>query len=195
MPEPWPPTGRPAQIVRAAFDIIADIGFEGLRVRDVATRVGINSATLHYHFATKEDLIRAVVEHAQARFRATMPAGGRPDEQLHAHLDAIRRLLAEEPELSRVLGEIAVRAQRDEGLVPILAATEQTWFDLLRDVLDRGVRAGCWTPDVDPAGAAALLMALVKGSFLPTTPTFREQWGDRAFAQLRRWIDADRGSG
>ena len=63
---------RRQELVRAAFQLIAKNGFEGLRTRDVADLVGVNIATLHYYFPTKESLIRGVLEHAMGRFRTTL---------------------------------------------------------------------------------------------------------------------------
>src|SRR2546430_7157743 len=47
---------RRRSLVLAAYDLIAEKGFEDLRTRDVAARAGVNIATLHYYFASKEDL-------------------------------------------------------------------------------------------------------------------------------------------
>src|SRR5919204_6244694 len=91
-PQPPKPDRRRA-LVAAAYARIASDGFEGLRTRDVAADVGVNIATLHYYFPTKEALIRAVIGHAMRRFVATMPADGSPVEQLHFHLRALARLL------------------------------------------------------------------------------------------------------
>src|SRR5437868_9563333 len=52
---------RHHSLVLAAYDLIAEKGFEELRTRDVAMRAGVNIATLHYYFARKEDLIEGVV--------------------------------------------------------------------------------------------------------------------------------------
>src|ERR671925_266966 len=68
---------RREALVQAAFNRIAERGFEGLRTRDVAARVGVNIATLHYYFPTKEALIGGVVELAMARFRETLGGPGR----------------------------------------------------------------------------------------------------------------------
>src|SRR5436309_13286777 len=84
--------GRRAALVDAAFARIASHGFEGLRTRDVAADVGVNVATLHYYFPTKEDLIRSVIGHAMQRFTATMPRTGPPVEQLRGHLRALAQL-------------------------------------------------------------------------------------------------------
>ena len=58
-----------AALVRAAYDLIAEKGFEGLRTRDVAERAGVNIATLHYYFKHKDDLIRSVVEYTREQFK------------------------------------------------------------------------------------------------------------------------------
>src|SRR5690348_228687 len=60
---------RRQSLILAAYHAIAEKGFEGLRVRDVAAQVGINGATLHHYFATKEALIQAVMEYVLERLR------------------------------------------------------------------------------------------------------------------------------
>lgn len=62
---------RRRQIVETAFDTIAEKGFEGLRTRDVAERVGINSATLHHYFPTKEALVEGIAEHLERLYANT----------------------------------------------------------------------------------------------------------------------------
>jgi len=61
---------RRQNLVRAAFDCIAAGGFEGLRTRSVAKRAGVNIATLHYYFPTKEALIAGVAEYLASQFIA-----------------------------------------------------------------------------------------------------------------------------
>src|ERR1700731_4174327 len=95
--------GRQA-LVQAAFNQIADRGFEGLRTREVAAGVGLNIAPLPYYFPTKETLIRGVVAHAMDRFRSTLAPPGSPPAQLRNHLRAVRKLLRDEPEVGAVMG-------------------------------------------------------------------------------------------
>src|SRR5215469_15139511 len=90
---------RRSALVQAAYARIARQGFEGLRTRDVAADVGVNIATLHYYFPTKEALIRGVVGHALRKFPATPPAGDSPADQLRGHFAALRALLKANEEL------------------------------------------------------------------------------------------------
>src|SRR2546430_12289636 len=137
---------REQALVQAAFNEIAERGFEGLRTREVAAGVGLNIATLHYYFPTKEALIRGVVEHAMGRFRSTLAPHGSPGDQLRNHLRAVRRLLRDEPELGAVMGELALRSARDPTIAGIMAGTNEAWHrprpGLLRRGLPRGDRRG-----------------------------------------------------
>ena len=63
-----PTDGRRAAIATAARALIVEKGIEGLRTRDIAERVGINVATLHYHVPSKEALIELVAESLKREF-------------------------------------------------------------------------------------------------------------------------------
>ena len=49
-------------ILSAAEAVFADKGFDGARVKDIASQVGVTHAVIHYHFHTKRDLYQAVVD-------------------------------------------------------------------------------------------------------------------------------------
>src|SRR5438270_3050618 len=150
---------RRQELVLAAFHQIAERGFEGLRTREVAAEAGVNIATLHYYFPTKEALIRGVLEHAMRRFRSTLAPHGSPSDQLRNHLRAVRELLRQEPRLGVVMGELALRAGRDPAIAGILRETNDAWYRMVRGLLRKAVKAGELSPDLDDDGVAALLVA------------------------------------
>jgi AcrR family transcriptional regulator len=155
-------------------------------VRDIATQVGINGATLHHYFTTKEDLIRAVAEHAHARFEVTMSdLVGTPAEQLHTHLNRLHRLMREEPGLFVVFAELTLRAQRDTDSHYMLEL-EGIWQEWLADILRAGVDQKLWASDLDPATTASGIITLVEGASLwaMTLPKHSEQ----ALRQLQKWL-------
>src|SRR2546428_3407744 len=147
--------GREQALVQAAFNQIAERGFEGLRTREVAAGVGLNIATLHYYFPSKEALIRGVVAHAMDRFRSTLAPHGSPADQLRNHLRAVRKLLRDEPEVGAVMGELALRSARDPSLARIMGEAYQAWHRTLRGLLRRAVRGGHPAREVDHVDAAA----------------------------------------
>ena len=177
---------RQQALVRAAFNQIAERGFEGLRTREVAAGVGLNIATLHYYFPTKEALIRGVVAHAMDRFRSTLAPHGSPADQLRNHLRAVRKLLRDEPEIGAVMGELALRSGRDPAMARIMAEAFAAWQRTLRGLLQRAARDGYLAPDLDNDDVASLIMATLTSMTLPSTASADRT--DRAFRQLERWL-------
>lgn len=181
---------RRQDLIQAAYRAIAEHGFEGLRTRDVADEVGVNIATLHYYFPTKESLIRAVVDHAMTRFRSTLEPHGSPSDQLRNHLRAVRKLLVDEPDLGAVMGELALRSARDEGIQAILGETFLAWHTTMRGLLRRAVREGGLPGELDSAGVASIVMATVTAYMLPMMSG--TEVGDQALGQLERWLGLSR---
>ena len=140
---------RRQALVRAAFNQVAERGFEGLRTREVAAEVGVNIATLHYYFPTKEALIRGVVELSMQRFRSTLTPHGSSADQLRNHLRAVRRLLGDEPQLGAVMGELALRSARDPAIAAIMEETNGAWHRTVRGLLRRAARDGHLRAELD----------------------------------------------
>ena len=179
---------RREALVLAAFDQIAERGFEGLRTREVAAAAGVNIATLHYYFPTKEALIRAVVEQAMSRFRSTLAPQRPGPVQLRDHLRAVRKLLRDEPKLGTVMGELALRSARDESIATIVRETYAAWQRTMRGLLRRGVREGRLRPELDSEAAAALVVTTLTAMTLP--PIAASNQADLALKQLERWLSS-----
>src|SRR5258706_2799527 len=182
---------RRQELVLAAFNLIAEHGFEGLRTRDVAAEVGVNVATLHYYFPTKESLIRGVVEYAMTRFRSSLAPHGSPSDQLRNYLRGVRKLLAEEPALGSVMGELAVRSARDKSVAALMTAMYGVWHVTTRGLLRRAVKEGHLRPELDSDGVAALIVATLTAMTLPTMSGAPRT--DQALRQLERWLGVSGG--
>lgn len=164
--ETSPPEARREELARAAYREIAKSGFEGLRTREVANAVGVNIATLHYYFPSKEDLIRAVIGQAVARFQTTLAASGSAAERLRAHFQGLRRLLRQEPELFAVMGELMLRSARDPSLAQVIGKTDAYWQGTLRALIRDAQSEGTVPRTVDPEGMASVIVATLKGVYL-----------------------------
>ena len=177
---------RAQELVLAAYRQIAQRGFEGLRTRDVANEVGVNIATLHYYFPTKEALIGAVLQHAMNRFRTTLEPHGSPDSQLRNYLRATRKLLRQEPELGAVMTELALRSVRDAGTRKIMDEMYGQWHQAVRALLKRAARQGKLRAGLDTEATAALVVATLTAVALPQMGDARR--GDQALRELERWL-------
>ncbi len=177
---------RSESLVQAAYRLIAERGFEGLRTRDIAKAVGINIATLHYYFPTKEALVRAVVAHAFTRFRSTLTPEGTATDQLRQHFGGLRRLSREEPDLFAVMGELALRAPRDPVIGSLMQATDDAWHGMMRTLLRRARAEGGIDAQIDPDDFAALVVVALRGTYLLPIASSHPERVDRALRQIER---------
>lgn len=83
------PKDRAQHILDVAEQEMRKGGFNAVSFRDIATAVGIKSASVHYHFPTKGDLGRAVVLRYADRFMGSL---GAPDDPAERPRDRIARL-------------------------------------------------------------------------------------------------------
>src|ERR1700752_1553124 len=136
---------RRLEIVQAAYRTLAEKGFEGLRMRDIAQRAGIDHSTLHYYFAGKEALIDAIVDYivedlAVGRSPVSQTEGLSPRLRLGAHFDALIEQLNETPEMFVVLAELNTRAMREPSLRAIFNKNDRKWKGFLTEVLVSGAQ-------------------------------------------------------
>lgn len=179
---------RREALVLAAYRRLAEAGFEGLRTRDVADEVGVNIATLHYYFPSKEALIRGVVGHAMGRFRTAFAPGSRPGEQLDAQFQGIRRLAKDEPELFVVMGELALRSGRDPAIAAILQETIEAWQSTLRTLVGHAQYEGFVDNRLDPDTVASLVIATLNGLFMVPVANVSTNRVDKALGQLESFL-------
>lgn len=158
---------RRAAIAGAARALIVEKGVEGLRTRDIAERVGINVATLHYHVPTKEALIELVAELLGHQFRdqhVTRPRKHLPVAQRMAlEFVDFREVALERPEAMLVFSELMERARRDERIAAAILPLKHRWRQTLVDLLTEGIEAGAFRQDMDADAAATMIISSMIG--------------------------------
>ncbi len=191
---------RRVAIAAAARAIIVEKGVEGLRTRDIADRVGINVATLHYHVPTKEALIELVAESLRDAFiqqsidrpRAHLSARERMDLEF---VD-FREIALEKPEILLVFSELMERARRDERIAEAILPMKRRWRSILAGLLTEGVSDGAYRADMDAEAVASIFMSSFIG--FCRNPQKSAETFERLVAELQRSIrnpalDADAG--
>ncbi|QYN32929.1 TetR/AcrR family transcriptional regulator [Pseudonocardia sp. DSM 110487] len=182
---------RRQQIVETAFTMVAEKGFEGLRTRDVAAHAGINSATLHHYFPTKEALVEGVAAHLEARYRHRRSPELATDEGAPAAVRRLRQEFAdvaffwrEDQRTWAVSREFMLRAPRDEAVADLVTRLNERWCAGVERVLAEGRDAGVFRGGLDPAAAALAVVGALWGSIVLTRPT------QERFAAVCREIEA-----
>ncbi|WP_052230312.1 TetR/AcrR family transcriptional regulator [Streptomyces sp. CT34] len=165
-PAAVPEGGRPLQIVRETVRLIAEHGFHGVRVADIAAACGISPAAVHYHFTGRDELLEAAVRwcmDTDTERRATGLAAA-PD----ARAELLHLIALQTPRTGQQRRQWLVRldlwaqAARDTAVGRLHQHYYRQWRGTVADVLRRGVDQGVFRP-VDPDFTALRLTALIDG--------------------------------
>lgn len=175
---------RREEILDATLSEVVYRGLANVRVGDVAESLGISRALVFYHFATKEALLQAALEHAVARDL------DRLDRTMARDPDAVQRLrhvLAAYGPQGKAPGwtlwvDAWSAALRDSTLRATLRDLDHRWSAALEAVIRSGVDEAVFAC-ADPAGSARRLAALLDGLAVQVTVHRR-----LSRAQMARWV-------
>lgn len=140
------------KIIDIATDEFVEKGLAGARIDDIAERS--TKRKIYYYFEGKDELYRAVLERAYRRVRESEK---QVDVESGTALEALRRLIdhdvryhSEHPELVRlVMNENIHRAEHLKQIEGLPEGNTGV-IDILRGIIDRGVREGTFRSDIDP---------------------------------------------
>ncbi len=153
-------------ILRAACAIIAEEGFEKIRMRMVAQRAGVSTAALHYHFDNREKLFAEALRHSFEHTGRDVYAGRPEDDTATARLARIISASLPTTESLRrewaMYQELWCRANREpesRSLAIELNRAQQSWIE---ETLADGVASGEFTP-CETVTHARLISSLCDG--------------------------------
>ncbi|MCC6645926.1 MAG: TetR/AcrR family transcriptional regulator [Polyangiaceae bacterium] len=190
---------RPTDDVRpralaAATRLFAARGFEGASLQDVAGEVGVTKQALLYHFASKEELRRAVLGAMVTHWNEALPrvllAASAADDRFDAVVGELLRFFASDPDRARLL--VRHLLDRPAESRELIASHVKGYVAAISSYIARGRERGTHRADVDPeAYVAAVLQLLVVGvASLPVLDVVldgpRAKAAPRVIAELRR---------
>lgn len=162
-PRPAAPTGRRAELLAAAVDVVADSGLRGLTHRAVDRRAGLPEGTCSAYLRTRVALLVALAEHVAGLLEHRVEAlardlASRADDPV-AVAEAVTDLTVgwvRAPSVVRAQAELSLEAARQPDLVVVFEGWRHR---LLATVAEIGRRAGRERPEQD----AVVVVAAVEG--------------------------------
>ena len=159
------------RIVSEGRRLIMTRGYNGFSYADVAEAVGIRKASIHHHFAGKNDLATAVVEQSRAviRIQVEQLTQAEPDaaEQLRAYAAYWKRCIADDSAPFCVAAMLA--AELPSLPADVVASVRAHFAELsgwLAHVLALGVRQGSVALVRSPDEEADAFMSAIYGAML-----------------------------
>lgn len=154
---------RRTQIVRAAIETIADIGYEKASFARITERAGLSSPRMiSYHFADKNDLLRQIVLEvfgmAAERMTPAIDAETTMPGKLRAYLESNLRFLRDHPVEITALTEIGPHLRGRDGEEYTSTSSQDHSVTGLVEILADGQRTGEFR-DFDARSMAVLIRA------------------------------------
>jgi AcrR family transcriptional regulator len=159
------PDLRRRQILEATHRVTLARGLHDMRVGDVAVELEVSSGLIHYHFATKDDLIEAMLgemaEREIAAVRRALHRLATPEERLARVIDTYLPSSRRDPSWLLWI-DVWGEALRDVNLRRISEELDNAWVELLAEVIADGVADGAFRCE-DALASAWRLCALLDG--------------------------------
>ena len=160
---------REQLILQEGEALIVEKGYSDTSMDDIAARVGVSKGTLYLHFASKEDLIVAVIETNLRAFTESMNTIIDSDVSPREKLEGLIRLVytgSSEGRMQMMESLLRVpelRLRLMEHKKETLTAFAKSAAQRLSAVIDAGKAAG----DFDPAIPTPVLQAIFSGLLHP----------------------------
>jgi TetR/AcrR family transcriptional repressor of nem operon len=182
------------RILDAAQRWVQARGFNGFSYADLAEELGIRKASLHYHFATKEDLGRALMARYRERFRealADIEAGSADARvRLRRYARLYLSVLQDEDRMclcGMLAADFTTLARPIREEVRRFFDDNEAW---LARVLEQGRKAGRLRFEGPAAAQAVVLVSGLEGAMLVA----RSTGGPRRFEATARRLLASVGA-
>ncbi|MCW4630327.1 MULTISPECIES: TetR/AcrR family transcriptional regulator [Marinomonas] len=176
-------------ILDAAERFIVQGGYNAFSFRDIAEAVGIKSASVHYHYPTKGDLVAAVMARYTELFSQLLP--NPKDERLdprvllNGFINGFKAKIVEQRNMS-----LCTMLTSDKSILPDEVCTELSVFYQLKLTWLSQVFARLDQTDEDTAlMQASQLLACLHGASILVQGTNQPVFFDHALSSWRKRCD------
>lgn len=151
------------RILLAATRLIADRGVRSVSLQDVGREAGYSRGIVNHHFGTKQELIKAVIVHAQQAF--ALPATDATGLDLllltvGRYIDYLR----ERQPAGQAFLLLWATAVGSEPALRAMFVERDAWFrDLLAQHVHEGIVEGSVRADASPAAVSTSILGMLRG--------------------------------
>jgi TetR/AcrR family transcriptional repressor of nem operon len=167
------PSETPGQILDVAERLAQTRGFNGFSYADIAAELGVTKASLHYHFPSKADLGRSLIDRYATSFAAAL---ARIEQSGVPAFNQLQRYVAIYGEVLKA-GRICLCGMLAAEYTTLPAPMQdaiRAFFDFnerwLARVLEAGRQDGSVTFEGSSADAARAITSALEGSMLLARP-------------------------
>jgi AcrR family transcriptional regulator len=154
------------RLINAAIEGTVAHGYDRVRLRDIAAIAGVTTGMIQHHFASREELLLAMLERLGTEQIEAARRIGRHEPDPWRRLEALIGQIAADSEAERhcvAWLDLCASAARDVRIRTSLARVTSEWRKHLTETVRDGLAAGVFTPILDEADVVDVLLAAIDG--------------------------------
>lgn len=155
------------RLAMAAYDVIAEIGYDAVTLERVAQRAAVSKGLLLYYFTSKEELLAAAMDQLVAlirrRIQQAISRTEDPLARLDAYLGAITWDAVEHRKFYRVYLDFLGRGSHHVKLQESTQAFVQGCEAFEQEIVMHGLATGVFRLPGDPRDAVQTVRAMIDG--------------------------------
>jgi AcrR family transcriptional regulator len=151
------------RIIHAAAEVLAERGYAGTRLSDIAERAGIRSGSLYYHFDDRDDIVDQVLQRGVRETRRrvqeaidALPADADHRRRLETAIVAHLGVILEFGEVSSA--SLRLLRQLPPELQDRYQADQRRYGEVWGELIRAAQRAGTIRGDIDPVRLRLLII-------------------------------------
>jgi len=162
-------TRQRERILRSAWDLFTDHGFDDATMADVATAAGVSRATVFNHFGSKQGLVDAQTERVLLYYQAMLDRALADEATptpvlLRALASQMGAGIERQPRVQRSVFREIARLQVGFDEVGLTQQANEENHKRLVKLLERGLERGELSPAASPEALASAFVSLVNGT-------------------------------
>ncbi|MEV1167903.1 TetR/AcrR family transcriptional regulator [Nonomuraea sp. NPDC049784] len=158
--------GQRGRILESVIELIAEMGYERVRLRDVAKRAGVSIGTLQHYYETRDGLMLAAFAHHTGKIVQGL------EEIAARHTDPWDRIRGLVDYITQPRGfrnrclsymEIAAASSRDKELRHLFGLQYDGWRAPMKAAIEEGLASGAFRVSFDVDEVVDLILTQIDG--------------------------------
>ncbi len=166
-----------AAVLRTATDLLVEGGPSAVTIDAIVARSGVARSTIYRHWATRDDVVIAVIERCAPQLQIPDAALGF-EAALRQFIAGLCDVLAD-PDWARVLPALLALRNQEHGVAELEQRLEEHQEDALGSVLQRGIDEGRLPADLDVDRSTAILVGPLLFASLMDKPDVDAAFGEQ----------------
>lgn len=177
------------EIVDIAEQLIQQVGCNAFSYRDISERIGIKTASIHYHFPSKDDLVLEVISRYRASFNEALLSLREGESSGLKQIQGIGKLVLACFDHGKGFCTAASLASDENTVTNQVRDAVQLFFrdfaSAIKKALESARSTGELRDGIDISLTATAAVSLLEGAMLLA----RTQQSDKPIRDVLRWLE------